>query len=546
MKMMRSWIAVIVLILIVSYSAFWLYEASVLRTKLEEKRGVEELNSQGDVMSYDFDKLETSGYPFSIVLTLTNPKARFTLATEHLNFHVKCDGKVVNTFSPFGHLKKIAKDGKTHFKAAGKNPQSSFDIFADGKVSIQPKYKGHLWSALQHLSGSKNEGFEDVELLISQLQYSWDIQGKKAANGEIKEAAFHYLKKPPTQTFSLSSDFSIELLHPSLENPEINDQQDNLEPFFAILKKAAEKEEKVRTNISFDVQTEMPDFDTLKQLSIFSILIGPIPKFSIDVKKFKVDSKLASFEKSGYFTLTEDSNKKVSLELEGKAQAQYTELYYNQLIKLVDDTAKQVAVELKPENDDLKRIITLFQKHVDAVKALVPKLQQFGPFIWSAKGFFDLDRNTQNFAVGISPWNFSTDLYGVNFNLNAKREPTNTICQANIDCIKYKDLIRDFIDYFNRFTVVFNILKNEDTPKLNMFSKELQEKIIEFLVDISDTKQMNAQDLSVTFKYENGEVRIGTLTYEQFLANVSALSTMIKQEVYPSPQQLPPQKNQKK
>ena len=295
MKTKRGLISLgIVIILIVCYSVFWMYEASQLRAKLEKNRGQVEKSDTGDSLSYDFSHVETSGFPFSIVLTMKNPKVQWRIQDQSLDIHADTQGDVESIFSPFGQLKKIAKDGKTHLRVTQNNSQP-FDLFLSGKLSLQPKYKGHIWNAL------KNEGLEDIGLQISRAEYSWGFDGKRVGSGEIKDAFFHYLKKAPSQIFSFSSDFFLDLqqgYHPTFEKLQDENTKSDLQPFFDIIAKVAESEKKVRTNFSMDLSMEIPDFETLKQISIFTLLAGPIPKFSIEAKKFKVSSDRGSFEKA--------------------------------------------------------------------------------------------------------------------------------------------------------------------------------------------------------------------------------------------------------
>ena len=234
-------------------------------------------------------------------------------------------------------------------------------------------------------------------------------------------------------------------------------------------------------------------------------------------------------------TISEDSKKNVSVRLETKADAHYTDLYYSELIKLIDDTGVRVVYELKPENETLKKIKTLFQDHVADIKALVPKLQDFGTFMWHVKGSFDLNRNTRDFQAALSPWDFTTNLFGILFNFNLKHAGQNTTCQADVDLIKYKTLFHDLVSYFNRAATIFNLLKKDTSQTLNMISTETEANIIQYFTSISDQPEKGSDDVKITFTYDNGNMKVGTLDFATFSAKSAQLAAEIQQEVQPAP-----------
>lgn len=537
MKAFRSWIIAILLLAIVGYTAFWFYQAHLLKNMLQEKQGQVEKAPTYD-FTLRFDDLETSGYPFSINLAIANPKIDCSLKSGLLDLSINFDGKMTNSFTPFGQLEKVSTKGKTHITVKGADSKAVFEGFGDGEMTLQSKSKGYLWSAVRHPFSTKKEDFEDVMLHISPLKCSGLIRDKKTAGLQINDALLHYQRNPSAQTLNFSSDFILDPTESSSATAqEFSDMcpQDTIKPFLVIVEKALQKQKIEKYSCSFDMQVDLPGVETLEKISAAPMMLAfsPIPKFAIDVKKFNISHNSGDLKSSGYCALSEDAQRQVLLTFGKEVIFKTTEASYTQCITTINTIAEMVAQDLKPDNEDLARIKTLFVSHLDDVRALVPKLYQLGATKWGGKGSFEINKETYNCSGNLSHFGFTNDLYGVFFNLDAKRQDEKISCKADLNCIKYKDLVGDFIAYFNRFTTVFNLLKHDDARPLNPVSKETTAKIFEYLLAISDTPESESADLKITYTYDNGRMRIGTLTLERLIPYSKELFKRIEGEVCP-------------
>lgn len=545
MKTWKSWVIACVVLLIVGYSAFWYYQAHLLKSFAEERRGEVE-RAPGQETTFTFDRIETSGYPFSIKLSFANPHVNCSLKSKDVACDLALDGTMTQVFSLFGQLKKMTTDGKLHIAVQGNDQKPIFDGVANGKITLQSKFTGYLWSAIRHPFSTHKSDFEDIDFLISNLQFAFSLQGKKVGDLQIKDTEFLYQSQPDSQTINVTSDFVLDTSASSpfaLSGFRNTDTASAFAPFFAIFEQVVEKQKGEKTNCSVDLKIELPSMEVFQKMTKapLTLLFSTFPTFSINLKKLNFSSLYGSSEHSGYFTISEDSSKQVSIKFANDLKIKYTDAYYTKAMEITDDLAKAVKADLQPANEDLVRVKSLFLTNLDDLKALIPKLQQVGTISWTGKGFVDVNKTNFNFTSNLTDFGFRDDLYGILLNMDAKRNGKDMFCKVSIDCINYRALFQDLIAYFNRFIVVSNLLREQSAHELHPVSQETTQKVLSYLALISDAPGSTSPDLKITFSYDNGKIRVGTLDFEPFTVYLKDLMNTLSLDVYPTP--IPLQQN---
>lgn len=448
------------------------------------------------------------------------------------------NGTMTQVFSPFGQLKKMITDGKLHVAVQGSDQKPMFDAVANGKIILQSKFTGYLWSAIRHPFSTHKSDFEDIDFLIPDLQLALSIQGKKAGDLQVKDTEFFYQSLPDSQTINVTSDFVLDMSSSCpLNFVEFrnNNASDKFAPFFDLFEQVIRKQKGEKTNCSVDLKIELPSMEVFQKMTKapLTLLFNTFPTFSINLKKLNFSSPYGSSEHSGYFTISEDSSKQISIAFANDLKIKYTDVYYTKTMETVDDLAKAVTADLQPTNEDLTRVKSLFQTHLSDLKALIPKLQQVGTMSWTGKGSLDINKTNFNFTGNLTDFGFKDDLYGLFLNVDAKRNGKETFCKVGIECINYRALLQDLISYFNRFIVVSNLLGEQNAQKLQPVSQETMQKVLASLALISDEPQSSSPDLKITFSYDNGKMRVGTLDFESFKVYFNDLMNALSGDIYP-------------
>ena len=134
MKYLKTIISIVVLVIVGGYSAFWYSQSSKLEGNLKSQ--IDKI-AQDKTHGYQFqyDSIESSGYPFDITIALKNPKIKSIPSDPNeAPVEINLDGKINDKFNIFGHLKAVEFIGKTEISLPESETNEEKKFLLEGKI----------------------------------------------------------------------------------------------------------------------------------------------------------------------------------------------------------------------------------------------------------------------------------------------------------------------------------------------------------------------------------------------------------------------------
>ncbi len=528
-----GWIIAVVIVLVGIYSALWVFQARALeKGMLDELAEISKESKNTVVLNYD--RIDRSGYPFSIAFSFVNP--RFSAGIEPQKVEVGVQGDITNTFTVLGRLKNVAVDGMVNVNAPGMQ-QTLFE----GKASIASSFKGFIPRFIIHPLSTKKSDFEELTLSIS--PFKW-VSPSGVAAVTIENTVLHYQNKPSSQLVDVKANVMVDLpvanalmgMPTGMEEP-VSEGTKDVVPLYMLVQRAINDTLATKTNFAVDLSAEIPSqefFSKISSTPIFGLFSLTLPTFSLHVKNFTSTNVLSTSTCHGRIALTEDNKKTIHFQFGHDTKTEWSPEFYTRAMACLDEISAG-AKELHPQDETLKRLKELLVNHIDDVKALVPKMQLLGTQVSMSKGSLDFNKENFNFASELSKSGLQNNLFGILLHGDAKHEGGEFAYSFTLDLLNYKELVNDLTNYFNHICVVFNQLKDSKTSMLNPLTEETKNKVLAYLQDISNTPQEADKDAHITASYVKGELKIGTMNFFQFMQSSRAVGDAICTNVCPAP-----------
>jgi hypothetical protein len=152
MKTLQRSLAIVVVCVVIGYSAFWYYRADRAQQMLE--RELDRLNHSAYGVHVLHDGMEKSGYPWNIQIGLRNPK----VSCDAIGGEVAVDveGKIAISTSLLGSGAKVEVEGKTYIDI----PKNEF--FPAEKLLVKGMVSGEI----------DQFPIQDIRFVCSQLNIS--------------------------------------------------------------------------------------------------------------------------------------------------------------------------------------------------------------------------------------------------------------------------------------------------------------------------------------------------------------------------------------
>jgi hypothetical protein len=532
MKISRSNILpILTLTLLISgYSIFWYVHASQI-----EKGLVSYLAKQ---TSIQYDSIEKSGFPTSINLTVKKPKFAVDLEIDELqivefqdnefqdeslntSINASLEGAISARFAVFGGLKELRYEGKTNLEI----PQDESDLknTMHFDATLFAKNDSEFLLSKEALKACKEEDLSNLWKDLNLESAAFEITNFTIKQNTSDKALTSFDKGSIALQSKAQSDkqnsFEIVAEIVGLNNRDTSPLIDQL---YA---------EQGKTNSKVVLHISLPsknDLKTFFKTPVKSFFTSKVPEIAIDLKELDSTNNFGLVRAQGALSIQEDDEMNASLTSTFSLQGKQTKNYHSALVRLIHALGENNST-ITPRTKLQKDLLQIISENSDEVARLIPQFDQFGTIEFSKDLKFEFNKNSMHTKFVLNKLMLNSELYGINIHGLLEGTPYNGA--YTLDIYSYKALIIDAISYYNRLTKLLNKLAK--TP-FNTLSNELQDKILHTLLQISDAPNNgDAKDLSITLRYENGQITIGTLPLATFILETADTVQEIMNQVRP-------------
>ena len=496
MKAKGFGLAVVALLCMGGYSAYWYIHAQQIENLLQEKLA----NQQHAKITYD--SIEKRGFPFSIQLALVNPKVH--VENEAITFDL--DGSVAARWSVIGDLKDIDVSGKSRFAMPFNEDGHISEMHFEGNTvaeidSIQSiGDKGVLTVSNGHMRSSDSEGFGEFDWKFDTIRVGYDVKHPDADRSIV--------------------DLDVNLQGGTYNVKEPGSSHELIDFYRALVGTVVEKTGKV--NSAFTLSCQLPSVAKCKQLmeSPMMLLTQAVPKVSIVLKNGATSDALSQGEVLGSLTISEDEKNNVETHITASGFVRYLAAYHDAVIAGIDKL-KELA-ETWDASDDLKAVKNLLANNSDSLKALVPHPETLGKIEANTNVLIVLNKRTFNCHVAVDPLGVSCDLYGISIKSDLQERNNCTHGDVGITLKNASNLVSELVSYYNRIEGVVNLFEQDTQKHLKPLPEGAAQKIVGFLSHLS-ANPADPNDLHITVVYNDGKLQIGPLTREEARAEFEEL-----------------------
>ena len=476
-------ITALCVILLAAYSAGWYYLADSRQKKID--RWIEELKNSHDVY-LSYAKIEKGGFPFNTSFTVTNPKITSKL------LKVESEGQIELAFSltgalqeSHGHIRSVIGTQNGLLQGAlSTNLQLAKS--AGGKTSLS-LHKTNLSLALEGKPLIENFSLDETSLVVQKVEATNTYGFRMGVDG----IQYDFEKLVPTEGLVGYQQYMNQELANRLKNAKgVLDFELTLPP-----------------GLPLERIAELP----------WLFLGTSVPTCTLKLNEFTVTSNFVTEKSFGHISIGEKDDV-VSLSGSINAMTQFSQEYYEALKEIT----KTYITEFHPNHEKL---------NFDMLLPIIPKFQDFGAITFKKEGQFELNKSTWRIHASVPTLEVATDLYsiGLSFDASNMKGSGEVTCQLHIH--NFRRLINDLISYFNSFTKVFNVIRDETMYRLEPANEATKNAIFGFF-DLF-TKDPNANDVAIDFKYNDGECTYGKFTQEEFTVIATTTLQRILEQVMP-------------
>ena len=482
----------IALVCVGAYFGFWYVQANYI-----EKRVKDELAGRKEYFEVHYDAVEKRGFPFSIQLAFVNPK----IEVKGLELSFDLNGFLSGRWSLFGALKELEMTGTSHSLIPFTQGDQHYEMHVDGNTVVEIDSirsladKGVIRQNKTRVL-CKGPTTEEVEFDLVAIQYVVKERSDERLVVQLGvETAGAKSQFTGPERFSNGREF-VQVVSSQLA--EVNAKQRNV----------------------LELVVELPAIEKMKELlnTPLQLLTERIPTVAIDLKKWQTSGSLADATLVSSFRLQEDEQKNVEIHASGDLGMHFFAAHRQALEQGLDKL--KAALETKPVAEDLVQYKDLVVNHVDELKALVPQFEKLGAIDASKQLYFKINKSSLNWHLALTKFGLTTELYGVQMNVDAQQRTGDLKLEANLLFTHPKQLFSDAISWHNRLAVVLNILEQDPQKHFKILPEDSAEKVVNFLTLFANKAEGDQLDIPITYK--DGATMIGPFTLEQARAHTEA------------------------
>ncbi|MBS0655373.1 MAG: hypothetical protein JSR46_06340, partial [Verrucomicrobia bacterium] len=275
MKTLQRSAAIVVVCIVIGYSAFWYYRADRTQQKLE--RELDRLKSSGYGVRVLYDGIEKSGYPWNIQIGLRNPK----VSCDAIGGEVAVDveGKIAITTSLLGSGAKVEVDGKTYIDI----PKN--ELFPAKKLLVKGLVSGEV----------DQFPLQDARLVCSQLSIANLVNGQEVPQLHVDYVSVDCKQKElsrESQRLSCGIDVRRLDVSPFFKN-EVQSSTNPGDRLYQLL-----NSQKNDVEFQLELNVELPTKEEIDKILAFpmKLMMQKLPNVRIDLEKLRVTSKTGRFD----------------------------------------------------------------------------------------------------------------------------------------------------------------------------------------------------------------------------------------------------------
>lgn len=503
---MKNWRFSIILsvLAITGYTSFWFYQASQLEKGV--KNCLDELVKGLDQGSHlHYDRIEKSGFPFAIKLSIVNPNITQVIA-EQSQIRYQLNGKLTSTFTLLGTLKKSQHRGKSVIYLPG------VACIADGNVIVD--VENELVDNAKITCKPLTITLQDTNTTPSTTSWLGDVEAyaKLKKNGPERR----YLKLHATIV-------GAHVLAPEHSTPPTRALDILNLAGLLLTQKAGTQTYEIKG--AFDV----PSLSVMQQFSTNPLLLlsQRVPKIAVDISHVDQQDSLVQAHSSGQLFVDEDDNKTVTAHFQIHTKAKHSENFHLAIQEVIDQIQKLVPGLQLPEG----------------VKTLVPKVNEVGDVLTNYDLTARINKSDRSWKIELNDTGASCDHYGIALKGALKSDQQPISGRLELELQHATRLCDDLAAYYNRSLDVLNELRH-DKPKLEPLSKTAVEKIHAYLTEISNPAKQAVENRIVEASYAAGQVQIGKLPLDEFCQKTKTLWDKLGLESIPQNPALTEEKNE--
>ncbi len=530
MNAAKKWLIAIV-VLCIGYSGLWYFQAYRLQKQIKK-----EIDKQvtPDGISYHYDALSLSGFPWNIQLTFSNP----VLKSDQYEIHHI--GSSINSFSLFGTLKTVQIEGKTEISS----PQSAYTCTIEGKamatLSSQTVHPLAFFNEL--LSKKVHDHKGSYTLTLSPLRVAFLTNGQEEMVLQTSYATFDFEKvldaaRQMIHFKSAIRNIGYQVAAADKENGPVSPET----LCQLIFSKLGEKVGK--GNFSIDFEASLPDAKRLEEISRlpFRLISQPVPEIRFTLNQLDFSNNFMSNHTNAQLQINEEESRTIIIDSLWHSQTNVTALCYDTAQEILDALGKK-ANYLIPVNQKITDMKKMLTQHLADIKAVIPKLHEFGTIDFAKEQTIQFNKETMNGKISLSQFALLTSLYGIRLHgaLEYRQEFSGKL---TCELVRYAPMIHDAVGYVNRLVTLLNHFLPEKEQPYRLISPEITDHILGYIRTICDAPASASDDVTVTIDYQGSTSKIGTLSMAQFQEATNKLITEIQNSMHPV---ITPQPAQKK
>lgn len=528
--MKKTFFTLIILFLVLTgaYTGYWWYQTQELKKFVLTLIKEEEARNENQ-LKISYDSIHRKGFPFSVGIGLKNPQVIW-LNNDSLVLQapseISLQGMMTIGNSIFSDRVWTKVNGEIHFfpqgKAGSGNVQEENYWIVSGNFFVKGTSLRHLqWNGtLEKKLLTKqveflkkffeNVSFKGDHLAVSYFAVDHAIQFASLdkaivyyQNKEVEDDRNHFYVDVDLQGLEFFQDIDQNPIFQKLPFPD--------KVHLQLLAASGKNDFHVEAHAS------LPAYDQFLQ----TISLDTLPEFSIVLDKYTTKSDFGSSTHTGKVELNRSKPGFLEGSLLLDIEAKFSEKYHKELVRIAD----LIVQELKKSSpaEEQKKFDKLLGANREEFYRLIPNPMDFGTFASHLNFYVQMEKEPNSnemkqihFQVKNS--SASSDLYGIVVDSDLlQKEKAPFQGTSKVQVTQYKALVQDVVNYYNRLThflAYSGFIEKEAMVEAN---PELQKKILQFLVSISDERKEDSSTLTVTITNQDSQVKIGSLSLDEFL-----------------------------
>lgn len=526
------------------YSAFWFYGASKSKQVIEDKLqfAASKLKEDGYVLEYK--NLSIKGFPFNYEAKIESPSIKKIEDQKNKSplEAVFMDGSLSLISNLLGTEFSILKDGNirvTYQSTTQKLESKKTEYISSGisEVSLSIYEKSYFDSIKNPFKSMFEVMEKDSDEFLVGKKGSIYLRNVKWVNAENPSISLFEIEKGDLdyQLRDLDDGQTEIILKSDFKGIDLDTLMVGHEAYLPGNEKSLREiallmsiPKPGKTDIAFDIYMKA-NFHQLAHIDQMKDLSSILP-FDIKIESFKVKNKFGNSLHQAQVSLDQEKDHQRNFHFDISAFNQMSKSEFQVFQKSWEDFLSNLPVCEERVPEAVESTCPLF-------KALIPKLDELGKITLQIDFdllFANLQDPTDNTKLTINHFDYYADPYGLKsdgyFHF---KQPEMVLANYEIHLANYKDLFRDFFDYFDKLLKVLPII-NPEIKTFNFNKEKSYKEVINFLKDISDEPKQDLKDLKITIRVKGpADIQVGELSIEQFIQKIESLSSSVSKDFIP-------------